>query len=167
MLKIVDLPDVCTDYITSTSSRLPVIKCSFNHIESSVRVACVCVCVIIHATNTCVSMYICAHIDYLTGRNAWHGEPRVQVMNSTWVTTRFSSHARASRARTNFSRHLTDVTSSVRMILSQQQHFRLDITQSDRIIKCNSIKVTSVSLQVTHIILFPWTFWSWSLRIYI
>lgn len=86
------------------------------------------VCVSSYTTNTYVlTIYVYAHTS--TGRSAWNGKPRVQVMNSTWVTTRFSSHARASWARANFSRHSTDVNEwHVRMILSQQQHFRIDLT---------------------------------------
>lgn len=68
-------PSWCsTNYIT-TSSRLPIIKCSFT--------CNVCAC-------ACVSRAAYT----LTSRDTWNGKLRVRVMNSTWVTTRFSSHAR-------------------------------------------------------------------------
>lgn len=137
VLKIVDLPDVRMNYV--------MISAAGNKMQFRMQTCFVCSCV--RRERKCVSAAlthshrcesVCVDVDastYVTPiylRSAWNGEPRVQVMNSTWVTTRFPSHARASqthvlcRSRIRHEQRLAHFE-------TRRQHFRIDLTQLRRV----------------------------------
>lgn len=158
VLKIVDLPDVRTNYVT-TSLRPPVIKCSFTCASCVVRLYVRVWDVIyeykrIDGTHTRTYLRTCVYacgygcVDTFT-----HVTPIREVRGTEsrefrlWIARewpRGSRHMLAPRRRTSFM-SLFVTSNGSRMILSRRQHFGIDLTQPCRVHRgwtCSSREVT-------------------------